>query len=661
MEAAAGIDGGRIWNVSYDPGNAKVAYAASFGGGVFKSVDGAATWFASSTGLGENLCVLQVYVHPAVTNTLFASAATCDRKTIYERMGTFDLYRSVDAGATWQKATPAGVLNPLGDFVVFASKASASIVYVRNGNQLWRSLDGGGAFAPRNVPSSRDFDGAVADPTQADVLFATLDVGLGVPHRTVRSADGGATWTDVAIPASYSATKLWFSPADHALWATMTTNAAFEFWASKDDGATWQRRLGQSSCVSDILALAPSNAQRVYSASNSQLCRTNDQGTDVQTIAAPQYAGNAAVDMAVSPANADEWLLASAELYRSVDAGQTIVESQAGITNRTVQALVIAPSNDQILYAGGRGRVFRSVDAAKTWHRRGSGLPIGFEVTALAVHPLDPNIVYAGLFGREINAQPLQQIVSYVYKSIDGGSTFQKLDALTLNAEVWSGARVSNIVVDANNPSHVSVLTASELIMSTNDGLTWGRILSSVGGGRFSVHPTQPSTVVLVQRDAFGTATALRSGDAGLTFASWMVPAKTFDVAFDAAVPSKVYACTTDGPKVSSDDGVSWSSALVGLVSQDTEAVECRRLFQTRTGGHIYMADHQGALWITKNGATSWTRTKGVATYPGGQALATFGGEQAIAIAVADGKDPDVVYLGLRASVGIAKSTTGGL
>lgn len=71
------------------PVNPDVVYAGSWGGGLFKSTDGGATWSSSSNGMPEGSGVWDVVVNPVSPDNLFAA------------LWWEGIYRSTDGGANW--------------------------------------------------------------------------------------------------------------------------------------------------------------------------------------------------------------------------------------------------------------------------------------------------------------------------------------------------------------------------------------------------------------------------------------------------------------------------------------------------------------------------------------------------------------------------------
>src|SRR6266540_4040233 len=144
--------------------------------------------------------ILDIAADPSVANTLYAAAATGG------------VWKSVDGGATFASSWPDGNPQPIGaiaigpDGTLFAGTGEAgpgggSITY--GGRGVYRSTDGGATW--RNVGLKRTVTtGRIAiDPTDPQRLYAAmwdhirhpdLRVYGGVGSGVYRSVDGGDTW-----------------------------------------------------------------------------------------------------------------------------------------------------------------------------------------------------------------------------------------------------------------------------------------------------------------------------------------------------------------------------------------------------------------------------------------------------------------------------------
>src|SRR5262249_19717197 len=126
-------------------------YAATEGGGVFKSTDGALTWSAASSGLDTTTVRgLDLVVDPPSLTTVLAA--------------TFGggVFRSIDEGGQWTAVNP-GLTNP---FVL-------AVVDPMGPAPIWPGTDGGGAFRLDVVPCTADADCDDANPCTLDVCDPT--------------------------------------------------------------------------------------------------------------------------------------------------------------------------------------------------------------------------------------------------------------------------------------------------------------------------------------------------------------------------------------------------------------------------------------------------------------------------------------------------------
>ncbi|MDN5273936.1 hypothetical protein QTO31_18365 [Chloroflexus sp. MS-CIW-1] len=70
--SSIGPEGGWIYALAIDPTTPSTLYAGAYGGGVFKSTNGGATWSAVNTGL-SNKEVWALAIDPINTNTIYVA------------------------------------------------------------------------------------------------------------------------------------------------------------------------------------------------------------------------------------------------------------------------------------------------------------------------------------------------------------------------------------------------------------------------------------------------------------------------------------------------------------------------------------------------------------------------------------------------------------
>src|SRR5262245_15018910 len=123
-----------ILSVTVDPTSSSTVYAGTEGGGIFKSIDGAASWFSSSSGI-TNATITALAVDPAAPAVVYAGTQG-------------GLFRSGDGGATWTPAPnlPATVFD---DFAFDPSNHSTQYA-VSTDAGVFKSTDGGASWSPIN-------------------------------------------------------------------------------------------------------------------------------------------------------------------------------------------------------------------------------------------------------------------------------------------------------------------------------------------------------------------------------------------------------------------------------------------------------------------------------------------------------------------------------
>ncbi len=185
----------------------------------------------------------------------------------------------------------------------------------------------------------------------------------------------------------------------------------------------------------------------------------------------------------------------------------------------------------------------RSRDGGWTWHRVADGT-ISDRVTAVAIDPADPAVVWAG-------TEP-----SALYRSTDGGETWTVLPPLTdlSTADDWSFPprphthHVRWIEPDPHEPDRLYVgIEAGALLVSADGGRTW---IERPTGSRYdnhqlATHPTAVGRVYTAAGDGYAEST-----DFGET---WVHPQAGLDhryvwsVAPDPGTPGTVLVSAASG------------------------------------------------------------------------------------------------------------------
>jgi photosystem II stability/assembly factor-like uncharacterized protein len=247
-------------------------------------------------------------------------------------------------------------------------------------------------------------------------------------------------------------------------------------------------------------------------------------------------------------------------LYASFDGGRTwelvflppVVIGEAPITS-----LAIDPARPNIVYAGGNDGAYKTSDYGASWTTIDDGF-IGPRnnspgTAAFAIDPHDTDTVYLAAIR--------------VYKTLDGGALWARMDAGISPPYVW------NVAVDWSDPDVVYAGTADGIYRSTNAAASWqssglaGRAVYSI-----RLDPSDPS--ILFAGTDLG---AFRSEDGGHHWSPLAAPfsgAVVQELAIAPSVPATIYAATAIGVFRSRDGGTTWKA--VGIDHRVTRVIWTR-------------------------------------------------------------------------------------
>jgi len=252
-------DGGKSWKnvglktsehigkIAVDPKDSNIVYVAAQGPlwgpggdrGLFKTTDGGKTW-KNILNISEHTGVSDVAVDPQHPETIYASAYQRRRHmwTLIDGGPESAIYKSTDAGATWNKLKLGLPTVELGRIGLAISPVDTNVVYAtieaadRKGG-IFRSSDRGGSWERRNEfdQGAMYYSHIVADPKDVDRVYV-MSVFLMV------SDDGGRTLRRLGEKSKHVDNhEIWINPNDTDHYLVGCDGGLYE---SHDRGANWE-------------------------------------------------------------------------------------------------------------------------------------------------------------------------------------------------------------------------------------------------------------------------------------------------------------------------------------------------------------------------------------------------------------------------------------
>jgi photosystem II stability/assembly factor-like uncharacterized protein len=229
-------------------------------------------------------------------------------------------------------------------------------------------------------------------------------------------------------------------------------------------------------------------------------------------------------------------------VWKTQDAGRTWTPIFDREPTGSIGAIAVAPSDPRIVYVGsGEGLqrpdlavgdgIYKSVDAGATWTHL--GLRGGRQIASMAADPTNPNRLFVAVLGHPYGPNDERG----VYRSIDGGVTFQRV--LFANDNVGA----FDVAIDPHDPRVVYAtlwaarqapweigtsfeMPGSGIFKSTDGGTTWTQfrdgLPQQIGRAEIAVSRSNPQVVyayadVKSRDDESGAL--YRSADGGAHFA----------------------------------------------------------------------------------------------------------------------------------------------
>ena len=512
-------DGGKSWkkilfvddstganDLSIDPSNPRIIYVSMWkfqrtpwsmiaGGGrsgMWKSVDGGDTWteLTFNPGIPERpLGKIGLDVSPANPRRIYASIEAPD--------SAGGIFRSDDAGATWQRTTSDPTFHVRAWYysAVTADPTDENTLYVMNLG-VSRSIDGGKTFSRVRVPHG-DTHIMWVDPKDSKRLINGNDGGATV------SFDGGATWSSIY---NQPTAQFYHVTTDnqwpYRIYGAQQDNSTVSIASRSDDGAIGERDyFSVAGCENATIAVDPRNPNVTYGGCYTGFLSRQDRGARQErdiSVWLGNYDGWAAADIPfrfqwtfpvlLSPHDPSTLYVTSQYVMRSRDEGASWEKISPDLTVHdpktlertggpihgemtgaewyaTVYAFNESPHTRGLLWAGSDdGLLHVSRDAGGSWQNVTPAAYGKFTRTA-GIEPshFDPAVAYVAA-----NRYQQDDFRPYLWKTADFGKTWTRI-----TTGIPTGAYTRSIREDPVRRGLLYAGTEIGVYVSFDDGGHW--------------------------------------------------------------------------------------------------------------------------------------------------------------------------------------------
>lgn len=610
--------GGRTRSLVVDPANPSSMFAGGVGGGIWHSVNGGSSWTQVDDHLG-NLAICSLALVPGTPVVLYAGTGEgfYNGDAILGR----GIYKSIDGGATFQSLSTTTSWGYVNRIAVSPANPNLLLAATRSPGGIQRSTNGGASWT--QVRATTSCMQVLFDPNDGSKCVA--DVYENGLHHVVRSTDGGITWSDAAsglVGQSGLSGRIEMAYARNTpgmVYASCGTNGG-QIWRSTDDGANWtQRSTGSGSGAAwyyNTLWVDPTDSNFLVTGAY-HLHKSVDGGVTLTQIS------NGYIN--TSQPHPDQHQIVADPGFDGVTNRRVYITNDGGIyTTADIRAASTTSGwsrreqnyrASQFYGAAGDGVSGRitggTQDNGHLTLQSGSNtasLTFGGDGGFAAIDWQNPNFIY----GEYVYAQ--------VHRSTNGGSSAGYIDGGISEAGT-SANFIAPLVLDPNDPQRLLVGAASlwRTDAARAASVAWTAIKPAIGSNvsAIAVAPGFPDVIWVghndgrVFRTANGTAaspTWVAVDDNG---AANPLPNRYVQrILIDRTDPNTVFVClggfSPDNLWKSTDGGTTWvdrtGTSPTGLPDAPVNGIAQHPSLPD----HLYVATDVG-IFASRNGGLSWS------------------------------------------------------
>jgi photosystem II stability/assembly factor-like uncharacterized protein len=293
---------------------------------------------------------------------------------------------------------------------------------------------------PDSSLAGTNISGLKFKPDSSDVIF-----GSSYNNGMVVSEDGGNSWSQLL--SQFAVYDFTFDPADpNVMYVAGIAADHGRVLVTRDTGKSWQEIYSEGTSGNGVRAIMADSNQRLYiGLEDGNMVRSEDSGLtwklvknfETRVNAIRSYNGSLYVlarskglfrsDDGQNFVNVtgevgsedgfrilsnvgtyNQFVITVGSIYlatnngffRSVDQGGHWTRLTLPVQDQSASILTVAtsPTNDSLVYTAVGSTIYKSTDGGNTWQTQNSNTTS--LITALLVHPQNPQLVYAGAFAQ---------------------------------------------------------------------------------------------------------------------------------------------------------------------------------------------------------------------------------------------------------------------
>jgi hypothetical protein len=606
--------------IALTPSNPNIVYAGTgeatngglsfYGRGVLKSTDGGATWTLLGNAQFNRRAISSIAVHPTDPNLVYVGVNDSPTNGL---PGNAGVWRSTDGGINWTQLAGGLPARTVSDVIMDPNNpqilyAAVGVDFGATQNGVYKSINGGNTWAVAgNFPTGAMNSNigrirlAIAR-SNSQVLYASVaNQSTGALLFVARTADAGATWTQLAGTPNYMGSLGWYAQA----LAVDPTNANIVYAGglnlvrSGDGGNNWVGisvgANGRGPHV-DHHGFTFDSIGRLINTNDGGVWRLDNPnpGSILWTNLNNNLQLTQFIGIALHPTNANIAWGGSQDngTEQFIDMGTLAWTERFGNDGGFVRVDRANPNTvyQTSQYPIGAGFLRRSDNGGLNWTIKTTG-----------INTSDPGEFYIPYIMDPVNPQRLLLGTNRVYETTNRGDLWTPIS--TPMTAGWTSSRnITALAAAATDVNTIYAAAGPQVFVTTNRGTAWNlRSTGLPGGGDITdilVDPTN-SQIAYAVREIFGGGHVFRTTDGGMNWtdisgnlADLPTVSIELDVRGAGTADDVVYVGTDTGVFVSNNLGMTWSRLGVGLPN-----VQVRDLELNKALGILAAGTHGRGMW----------------------------------------------------------------